>query len=263
MTIALVDGDILCFKACFSAEYSTYTLVQEGVTFRYKKEVDGYIKWNYDGDEAETLTVTVNKIVEPIGKAVLALEQIIKSILNHTGAPEYEVYISGEDNFRKKIEYPVVYKGNRVEPKPHYYHEMRKYLIELHDAIVVDGMESDDMLSIRQRELKGESIICSIDKDLKQVPGYHFNIDTKEIVKINALEGFRSFGKQMLMGDRTDNIIGLTGYGEVKATKTLADLKSEEEIYEAVKNAYKESLGDDWSKLFQANMSLIMLKSIR
>jgi hypothetical protein len=52
------------------------------------------------------------------------------------------------------------------------------YLIGL-GAVVVDGMEADDALAIEQTQYNldmGEecSVICSRDKDLRQVPGYHY-----------------------------------------------------------------------------------------
>lgn len=200
MSIALIDGDILTWKSCFSAEYNVYELpVEDGYKFRYKKEVDSFISWNYDEDEGEYVrsTLIAHKIIEPFSKATAAADQIINSVLTHTGANEYEIYISGSNNFRLKVEYPVVYKGNRPQEKPHYYQQMREWLINKYGAKLADGMESDDMLAIRQLELKEDSVICSIDKDMKQVPGFHFNLDSKEIVKISKLEAFRNFGLQI------------------------------------------------------------------
>jgi DNA polymerase-1 len=265
MTIALIDGDILTWKSCFSAEYSVYELPVEEGRFRYRKEVDAFIDWNYDEEEGEYIrgTVIAHKIVEPFSKATAAADQIINSVLTHTGATSFEIYISGADNFRLKVDYPVVYKGNRIQDKPHYYQQMREWLVKKYGAKLADGMESDDMLSIRQHELQNDSIICSIDKDMKQVPGFHFNLDSKEIVKISKLEGFRNFAIQMLTGDRVDNIIGIDGLGPKKAAKLLEGLNTQEEMYEVVKQQYAKAFGEEANKMLASNLQLLMLKAVR
>lgn len=262
--IALVDGDLICYKACHCAEYMTYDLPDEGL-FRYKQDAKDYIQWNYEDDEREELLnhLVPVRVVLPIGKAKSACDEIIGGALNALGVSSYEVYLSGKDNFRKLISYPVKYKGNRKAEKPVYFEFIREYLIEKYNAKVVDGMEADDILSIRQHELRGNSVIVSIDKDMKQVPGKHYNTDTKEIITINKLEAFRNLGIQMLTGDATDNILGIDGLGPKKAQKILGGKKTEKEIYDTITAEYKKFWPDNWNDMLLANLSLLTLKVTR
>ena len=55
---------------------------------------------------------------------------------------------------------------------------------------------------------------------------------------IEEYEGIVNFYKQILTGDRVDNIVGLKGIGPVKATKILKDCKTEADLYKAVLEAY-------------------------
>jgi 5'-3' exonuclease len=47
-----------------------------------------------------------------------------------------------------------------------------------------------------------------------------------------------SFYKQILTGDRVDNIEGIRGIGPVKADKILKDCTTEKDLYEACIKAY-------------------------
>jgi DNA polymerase-1 len=48
---------------------------------------------------------------------------------------------------------------------------------------------------------------------------------------VSAEEGQRFFYKQILMGDKADNIVGIKGVGPVKADKMLAKATTESELY--------------------------------
>lgn len=67
------------------------------------------------------------------------------------------------------------------------------------------------MLGIRQTELGDTSRICSIDKDLLQIPGHHLNWVKRESYYTTPLEGLRTMYKQLIAGDGTDNIPSFDG----------------------------------------------------
>jgi len=144
----------------------------------------------------------------------------------------WELHLTGRGNFRYDYAVTVPYKGNRTGTrKPVHYHLLREYLTDAWAATVSEGIEADDMLAIRATELGETSMIVSLDKDLDQVPGWHYNFSKKKLYHIDPVTGLFNFYKQMLTGDRVDNIIGVRGIGDAKAEKLLKD-KTELEMWE-------------------------------
>lgn len=148
---------------------------------------------------------------------------------------EWELHLTGKDNFRKEKAVTVPYKGNRKDTaKPVHYEAIRKHLVRKWKAVVTDGMEADDKLAMRQHSLTNEfkdkdaSIIVTLDKDLDQVVGWHYNFVKKERYYMEQDEADLRFFKQFLTGDRIDNIIGVKGIGDKKAQKLLQDLNNKE-----------------------------------
>jgi hypothetical protein len=144
----------------------------------------------------------------------------------------WELHLTGKTNFRNDVAVTVPYKGNRAKTdKPVHYHLLREYLELSWGATVSKDMEADDMLAIRATELGESSVIVSLDKDLDQVAGWHYNFVRKELYNIEPAEGLFRFYKQMLTGDRVDNIVGVKGIGDKKAEKLLTG-KTEQEMWE-------------------------------
>jgi hypothetical protein len=152
---------------------------------------------------------------------------------------DWKLYLTGSNNFRMSIAKTAVYKGNRLAPKPPHLAAMRKHLVDEWGAIVVDGQEADDAVAIDATCLGyNNSVICSVDKDLDQIPGWHYNFVKDTAYHITPEEGMYRFYKQILTGDSADNIIGLKGVGPIKADKMLEDCDTEEKLYEACLAAY-------------------------
>jgi 5'-3' exonuclease len=70
----------------------------------------------------------------------------------------------------------------------------------------------------------------SIDKDLLQVPGMHYNWVRDEKILVTPEVGLRKLYQQVLTGDGTDNIPGIYGIGDVKARKLIAACADELEM---------------------------------
>jgi 5'-3' exonuclease len=81
-----------------------------------------------------------------------------------------------------------------------------------------------------------------IDKDLNQFRGHHYNYRKKEKYYVSEFAGWHSFYLQILTGDRVDNIQGLKGIGPAKGAKLLKDCTTVEELYQAVFEAYYDSI---------------------
>lgn len=155
---------------------------------------------------------------------------------------DYEAWITGSGNFRNEVAVTAPYKGNRKAPRPKHYDAIREHLQKL-GAVKTQGIEADDAIAIRATELKKDFWIVSIDKDLDQIPGWHYNFVNREKYYISEEEGLRRFYKQILTGDRVDNIIGIKGIGPKKAEKILADKLTEKEMYDECVKQYDDNAG--------------------
>ena len=178
-------------------------------------------------------------------------DQMIQDILADVGATSYSVYLTGTGNFRREI--APTYKANRPDNRPEHWGAVREFLVTHHHAIVCDGYEADDEMGIQQDKVGGTTVICSIDKDLKQIPGKHYNFVKKIADSVSPDEGLKFLYLQSLIGDRSDNIIGVAGLGPVKAAKALQELFTEEEWYDKCRELYNDD------ERFHLNMKLLYI----
>jgi 5'-3' exonuclease len=166
--LALVDGDIVCYRCAATAEN------------------------------------------DPVEVAEVRVDELMRRILHETDALTYKAFLTGKDNFRKTL-YPE-YKANRKDkPRPIWLQACRDHLIKYWNAVVVDGREADDELGIEQTAHELDSIICSIDKDLLQIPGYHYNFVKSEQLFVSPYDGLRNFYAQVITGDASDYIPAFDG----------------------------------------------------
>lgn len=168
--------------------------------------------------------------------ACLRADDMMRKILTACDTDQYRAFLSGGDNFRYKID--PSYKANRKDKvDPRWREDLKEFLVLEWGAEVTDGIEADDALGIHQNE---DTIICSIDKDLLQIAGKHYNFVKDEFQEVTELQGLQWFYQQMLIGDTSDNIVGVKGIGKVKAEKAIAKLEKEEEMYYTVRSLYKD-----------------------
>jgi 5'-3' exonuclease len=197
----LVDGDIVAYRAAFS----TQDLFPEDA----ERKVDEL------------------------------MDYILTETLMFPDPSEYEVFLTGSGNFRYDIAKSFPYKGNRKSTeKPIHLPVAREYLVTKYKATVSEGEEADDLIAIAATKYGPETIVASVDKDMLQIPCKHFNFTKGEWHDITEFEGTKFFYKQILTGDRADNIMGLYKVGPVKAEKIVKDCNTEEELWDAVLNAY-------------------------
>lgn len=182
---------------------------------------------------------------EDVEVACTRADSFIENILAETGATEYELWFSGDNNFRYNV-YPE-YKGNRkASYRPLWEKEVKQYITEKWEANWTDDIEADDMLGIRQLECT-DTILAHLDKDLNQIKGLHYNwelrrlgevVREKRIYTVSNEEADYWFFYQLLVGDTTDNIKGVRGIGPKKAAGILHGCESNRERYEAVLGRY-------------------------
>ena len=187
MTLLLIDGDIIAYKACASAE--TPTNWGDGL-------------WTLHCYEHDVATI---------------LEEQIANLMK---APVQDciITLSDKDNYRK--EFAPYYKANRKETrKPMLLGWAREYLTSKYNTVMYRGLEADDVLGILGTKNR-DTIIWSEDKDLLTIPAKHWI--NGEVVEISEAEADYQFYYQTLVGDNTDNYKGCPSVGAVTANKLLS-----------------------------------------
>lgn len=279
-----VDGDPLIYRCGFAAEEHAYDVTVEDAEgamhqrlFRPQPSPDGRSKGQSAGDQMKaylaelpvgSTLVSKEKIVtaEPLDHACQILGQtmrkLIEEIREHAkklGTKEdldVSVFLSGDNNYRKEVATIKPYKGNRdADTRPVHYAALRQYLVDQWGAILVNDREADDELSIRGWEGLAEvrsglrkelPIISTIDKDLDQVPGLHYDYVKKVFYEIWEHDAQDAFWRQCLSGDATDNIGGCFRIGNVAAEKAVASYHEagldDAGIWKAIVDTYQHSV---------------------
>lgn len=170
------------------------------------------------------------------GMAMGVCDSYVAGILIHFRELEhYQVYLSGETNFRDEVAVTAPYKGNRDRStRPQHLKAVRQRLIDVWGAVVVEGIEADDAIAtaVTEAARQGEEdIILSLDKDFDQVPGVRYNFVTKEYITIDPWEAVQNLYKQILTGDVTDNIIGADGIGAIGADDLIHGCTTELDMW--------------------------------
>lgn len=182
---------------------------------------------------------------DPLGIAIYRANQLMDSIIEKVGATKYRAFISHPTNFRNDI--LPTYKANRKgRVKPKHLQALKDHALEHMGAeLAAEGLEADDEMSINQTQ---DTIICTLDKDLLQVPGKHFSweISGKNWTRPDRffvqteLEGLRLFFEQCIKGDTADNVVGIKGLGDKKAKNMLASCENAEEMFIIVQDLYSD-----------------------
>jgi 5'-3' exonuclease len=179
---------------------------------------------------------------ESEGIAASRMDESVNLILEAVHATSRTIFLTSGDksNFRNSI-YPE-YKANRKSPKPIHYDFLRDYLVNAHAAEIVYNEEADDAMGYTQSE--ENTVICTIDKDLDQIPGLHYNFVKGLLYKVTPQEGLYKFYTQLLMGDAIDNIPGIPGIGPKKAAKIISLDMREDQMYNTCLMAYTAFYGE-------------------
>lgn len=263
----LIDADPLVYRVGFSLEKRVYYVTYRNVDpaspdypnndaeyvakFWSAKNRDAWLElMNIHPDEYAVELVSV-----PIkDKAIVygRVKQSIADIIKECGLYLYEsdeiigevkLFLSGSKNFRNELATITKYKGSRDKSvRPFHYENIRGYLCGAYGATISDGIEADDAVSIAQWNGEGKTIIATIDKDLLNVPGKHYNYHHKMAQTVTRKQAKLRFYHQLLTGDRTDDIPGLKGVGPVAANKLLPGWLPEEEMYRRVLVAYSDNM---------------------
>lgn len=245
---ALIDGDSFLYRAGFAVEKTKYLVHCPEFSedpWQYadtKKQADALAV------STDNTVIWTRKEVGNLNDALAILDSMLRGALEKTRCSSHFLYLSpSTGNFRDSIATLRRYKGNRDSTsRPVYYSDLREYLLSVRSAIVPRGQEADDQISWVSRMYTAngnDHVIIGIDKDLKQIPGEHYNWVKDEHETITNDEATLNFWEQVLAGDEGDNVGGCYGLGEKGARKILSRCHklSDEDIWPKVVRRYEES----------------------
>jgi 5'-3' exonuclease len=223
MTTLLIDGDMLAYRICSAAEEE----------IRWDS---GYHTLHSDGDSCcETWDRMVSDMEETLG------------------ADSSWTYFSLGASFR--TDYFVDYKSNRRgKRKPLAYPYVVEHVAKSSLAMTKNTYEADDLMGIYAGP---DSIICSGDKDMKQIAGRHYDFTKPDLgmTRVTQQEADELFWVQALTGDRVDGYPGCPGMGPKTARKQF-DIHGWN--WMTVVNAYAAKDLDEEYALSQARCARIL-----
>ena len=194
----------------YSCGFAADSQMKKELKEKYPDEGDEFIKEQLEKEDYVVYALANTK-------------SVIRDIQN-IFSNDCSLYLTGPGNFREQLATLRPYKGNRdASHKPKYYREIKDYLVTVWHAEVVSGREADDALGCAQTAAEPDTtVIVSIDKDLDNIPGHHYNWRKKEYYYVDQSTSDRLFWTQVLTGDGTDNIPGVPGTGIKTAEKLIA-----------------------------------------
>ena len=218
----LIDADYVVYKSCAANE----------------TEID----W---GDDLITVTSRFSEAYDMVLRE-------LANIANCLGCFDDSIlFFSDSVNFRKTVDKD--YKGHRNRKKPCGYKRVIHKLYEDFQVIIMPEIEADDAIGIYATKEQGH-IICSPDKDMRQIPGDLFNM-TDGVVTVTPEEGRRWHLIQTLSGDQTDGYGGVPGIG-IKRAEAL--FEKEGYTWETVVKAFADKDLDEAVALQNARLAKIL-----
>jgi DNA polymerase I len=196
---------------------------------------------------------------DPQWVAQARMDAMIRLILENLKTDAYRCFLTSSDHSNFRYDVHPEYKSNRVAKKPTHYHFLRDYLVNVHGAELVYGQEADDALAQAQTP---DTCIASIDKDLLQCPGWHYNFVKLTLTEVTPVEGLRSLYRQILTGDPGDDVPGIYGIGPVKAGKLINHLNTELDMYNMVLAEYTKVFGERAWELLNRNANLLYIRKV-
>ncbi len=262
----LLDGDILLYSCAFAAEKVRYCVTERWDSEKHEvagfwdnhKEATAYMDDPDHDKDRVTFTLWSRKEIQPVEFAIHATNTVLESLVERFAPSSVDVYLSDSTTYRHRLATTKPYKGNRSAPKPVYYDDVKEYLLS-RGAIIRPDIEADDCLAIEATKDPANTLMVTVDKDLMQVPGKHYNWKTQEYNEITKKSADFSLATQLLTGDTTDNIPGLPKCGPVAAKKLLEGAKNTKDLFGRVFKAYEERVGDGWADYFCEQFGLIYL----
>lgn len=154
------------------------------------------------------------------------IDKVLEEIRQATGCEELELWVESpfrKNIFRNHVAVTRPYKGNREgKTPPHLLTQAKLYIINNYNAQQTHYLESEDCVMARAYQLgRDNCYIASVDKDMRQAPFKFYDYKGGNIWDISEEQAEYNLWEQVLVGDLTDNIVGLPKVGKKTAEKIL------------------------------------------
>lgn len=258
MALAIIDGDVLAYQACY--------FVWEDRVAEAKRIHDEVRPMLREGEtDFEVPPMTKEQEARYLEKAWKNFVRLYRELMDTTFCSESIMAVGGENNYRFMMYPEYKLKRNADPTKRNAFVPILRQLAVFEDfAIAAHDREADDLIRIWALEAGAagdEFIVCENDKDLRCIPGTHYDMKNKIFLEISELDAKRVYYEQMLKGDvTTDNIPGIPGIGTKKAAAMCAHCITDAEFQEVVVSNYIAYYGDDWYSYFLSNAKMIHIQ---
>lgn len=206
---------------------------------------------------------TGQKLVNSKGVNVGALFTFLKTVKSY--ADQFNtsnIYIAWDKkltdkvNFRKELT-GGTYKGTRNQERNREVYEIMDSIVEATNTLGIKNifpgrLEADDVISWLSSNITGKKIIISVDKDfiqlIREEVSYYNPIKKETIDKDNFFTVLNLLPEEYLyykaiVGDVSDNIPGVEGFGKVKGIKLAkAFCKKDENVIAPYKELVENNL---------------------
>jgi hypothetical protein len=213
-----------------------------------------------DGDIVAFMAACV--IPDDTKKAIKRADDIMTDIVESFFCDFSNVitYVKGDGNFRMDHK---SYKSNRKgssNSRPATLEAVRDHLGATYGALAHNAEADDYCVAEAQRckDLGLDYVICTIDKDLRQMEGKHFNIKKGILDCVTPEQGYDFLLQQCLTGDAADGIDGIRGIGPKSAQKILIANPDEPEM--AILEVYKAVYGEEGHRELEKCWNLVYMR---
>jgi len=244
---------------------------------------------NVDGDIAVYKPCCVFNEDSDHDRSMIArtITGFINKLVVDAKADDYQCFLTTKTNFRDDL--VDDYKANRSDTeRPVNLAWAKRWAVDNLESNFHPKMEADDLLGVH---MKDDTILWSLDKDLRQIPGKHLDDATRQIVTITEYGTLKDLGKkayfdgmigfyyQLLVGDGTDWIVGCgkrlpapgtkmgtkrKGIGHKAACQIVLKAAMREPgnaniVRDAVYAEYKKLHGTDWITHLETQAQLLWM----
>lgn len=230
--LLLIDGDILLHRFAYANQFS--------------------IDWYSNGE-----FVTI----QDKDTAVKEMESFIEHLVQKCEVTDFVVCLSSDFNFRYEV--LPSYKHNRTGEKPELYYVLLEHMTKHYPHESWRNLEADDVMGVLATQHLEQTIIATLDKDLDQIPGWHYNWNKDSMYHTTQQYGLYWFFRQILTGDSTDGYKGCPGIGPKKADALVGSLLGDNpplpvDVWQTVVEAYERKGLTEADAIQQARVARIL-----